>query len=63
MTKPRIIVRMGAAYDCVIINGETYDRRPLNHRQRNAMTALIVDALFPDWREKAPARTRKGGRK
>lgn len=53
--KPRITVRIGAAYDEVVIDGHTFDRSGLNRNQRSAMAEMIVAALFP----KA---ARKGGR-
>lgn len=64
--KPRITVRIGAAYDEVIIDGHTFDRSGLNRNQRHAMASMIVDTLFPGHAKdtrRFPKAPRKGGRK
>ncbi|WP_336814814.1 hypothetical protein [Bosea sp. MMO-172] len=64
--KPRIIMRIGAAYDEVVIDGHTFDRSGLNRNQRHAFAALVVEHLFPGRAKEAPRRPkgpRKGGRK
>lgn len=43
----RLIIRYGADHDEVVIDGHTFDRSKLTRHQRNAMTTLIVETLFP----------------
>lgn len=45
--KARLTLRIGAAYDEVVIQGHTFDRSALSRRQRDAMASLIIDNLFP----------------
>ena len=43
----KLTIRIGAAYDEVIIDGHTFDRSKLDKHQRRAMSSLIVETLFP----------------
>lgn len=65
--KPRITVRIGAAYDEVIIDGHTFDRSGLNRNQRHAFAALVVESLYPghdkDHRRRSPKAPQRGGRR
>ena len=47
-----ITLRIGAAYDELIINGERYDRSNLDKHQRKAMSSLLIDHLFPPKKRK-----------
>ncbi|CUA90963.1 hypothetical protein Ga0061061_11720 [Chelatococcus sambhunathii] len=47
---PRITIRVGAAYDEVVVDGHTFDRSGLSRHQRQAMASLIVDTMFPNRR-------------
>jgi hypothetical protein len=63
---PRITIRIGAAYDEVIVDGHTFDRAGLDRGQRRAMAALIVESLFPGQPSRPkhrPRRPRKEPRK
>lgn len=52
----RMTIRIGAAYDEVVIDGHTFDRSKLDKHQRRAMSELIVETLFPKPQARKPRR-------
>ena len=55
-----ITLRIGAAYDELIVNGEHYDRSVLDKKQRKAMADLLIENLFsPQQRKKSRKRSKK----
>lgn len=58
----RLTIRIGAAHDEVVIDGHTFDRSGLNRHQRNAMTSLIVEALFPNQPSRPHRRSKANGK-
>lgn len=43
--KPSIIIRVGAAYDSVIVDGHPFDRSKMDRATKRKFSRMIVDAL------------------